>query len=108
MHQRDETGIWPKLWCPPIQTSLSNIENHHSIIKLPHYKHVLTHIEMTIHPVIVLTNLDHHLPTGKWVDEKQALSVGIPSAIKKLILNQNLFHIVKTHLSTRKTSTTTL
>ena len=103
MQQRDETGIWPKLWCPPIQKLLSSTENNHSVIRLPHYKHILTHIEMTIHPLIVLTRPENQLPTGKWLDEKQALTIGIPSAIKKLILNQSLFKIAKNHLSTRKT-----
>ena len=64
MQQRDATDIWPKLWCPPIEKSLSSIENDRSVVRLSHHKYILTHVEMTIHPVIVLTQLDDHLPTG--------------------------------------------
>ena len=108
MQQRDNNGIWPKLWCPPIEKALTSITPHRTVIRLPSYKHILTHIEMTIHPVIVLTSPDHHWPPGKWLDESQALTIGIPTAIKKLIRNQSLFQSAKNHLSGREVPATAL
>ena len=108
MQQRDEVGIWPKLWCPPIEKTLTSTENNRTVLRLSPYKHILTHIEMTIHPVIILPQLDDPLPPGKWIDEKQALTIGVPSAIKKLILNQCLFQLVKNQLSNTRNSPVTL
>ena len=102
MQQRETTGIWPKLWCPPMSQSLSCINKDHNLLALSPYKHILTHIEMTICPIVIFSQCEKSFPKGRWLDEKQALSISIPTAIKKLILNQSLFCVGKNHPMPRK------
>lgn len=90
LQRRDKSGIWPQLWCPVLQNQPFEPPKKEKFIILPSYRHILTHIEMTITPIVLFT-IPINLPTGRWLSRQDAIQAGIPTAIKKLIVDHRLF-----------------
>ena len=96
LKRRGETGIWPQLWSPLIEETPPEESADQKSFHLPPFKHTLTHIEMTIFPIIIFASSPPGSGRGQWLCESKALSAGIPAAIKKLIMTHRLFHFAKT------------
>jgi A/G-specific adenine glycosylase len=98
--QRPEQGIWAGLWSLPELDStdaLASISAHWpgQAEALPSFVHVLTHLDWTLHPVrwrlppatseSAAERLASSVGSGRWLDTKGALALGLPSPVRKLL-----------------------
>ena len=98
--QRPETGVWAGLWSLPEFDSVdalraAAVDWPGSAEVLDAFKHVLTHLDWTLHPVVWrlpakaaakdVARITAALPAGRWVTRDEALSMGVPSALRKLL-----------------------
>ncbi len=92
--QRPATGIWAKLWCLPDYAAPVNLELE--CVKLfgvppqehrenSPFRHTLTHRHLDITPVWVKLSAHHPSPDGQWVTQEQALTMGIPVPVRKIL-----------------------
>jgi A/G-specific adenine glycosylase len=99
--QRPDTGIWAGLWSFPEYDSPDALNAAAAAwpgggAALASFKHVLTHLDWTLHPVVwtlparcppeTVAAVTAQLPPGRWVTLDQALAMGVPSALRKLVL----------------------
>ena len=89
--QRGEQGIWAKLHCVPMFESWDLLRQglsatHQAKLQaLPAFKHVLTHRDLFLHPVILpLTRLPAW-HGGVWVAPHEVEAYGIPAPLKQLL-----------------------
>jgi len=101
LSQRPDQGVWAGLWSFPEFDSVSALEDAGTAWPgggrpLPAFTHVLTHLDWTLLPVrwalppdtpaAQVDLITAGLPAGRWVDLDTALSMGLPSALRKLLL----------------------
>ena len=94
--QRPQQGVWAGLYCMPIFDSFAALEQampaqYRAKLEERHpFKHVLTHKDMHLHPVVCTLpkalSLSHLLGEGRWVDETVWSDLGLPAPIRKLLL----------------------
>jgi A/G-specific adenine glycosylase len=98
--QRPEQGVWAGLWSLPefdtpdaLQRALQGWPGQGE--SLPTIEHALTHFDWTLHPMRWqlpsrlsaqrLAALTGQLPPGRWVGLDQALQMGLPAPLRKLL-----------------------
>jgi A/G-specific adenine glycosylase len=98
--QRPDTGVWAGLWSLPEFESVEALRGAAAdwpgqAEALDPFKHVLTHLDWTLHPVVwrlppkagdgEVSRIAASLPGGRWVTRDEALAMGVPSALRKLL-----------------------
>jgi A/G-specific adenine glycosylase len=104
LSQRPDSGVWASLWSLPefaSDAALAEVvrEWPGKGLAFPSFKHVLTHLDWTLHPR--LWTLPEDTPArrvaqitqpwspGRWVTLQEALALGLPSPLRKLLLAQS-------------------
>ncbi len=99
--QRGQAGVWAGLWSLPEFDSMPDFERACAGWpgggeSLPSFTHVLTHLDWTLHPL--RWTLPAHasaqardavtaaLPAGRWATREEALALGLPAPLRKLLL----------------------
>jgi len=98
--QRPERGVWAGLWSLPEFDSAATFEAASrgwpgEGEALASFTHVLTHLDWTLHPLrwsvpartpaARVKTLTDALPPGRWVERAEALGMGLPSPLRKLL-----------------------
>jgi A/G-specific adenine glycosylase len=103
LSRRPSKGVWASLWTLPLfdtpealQPLLSAWPGHTET--LPPIAHALTHFDWHLQPVrhalpkrlaaATRQRIETELPAGRWFDLKDALEMGLPAPIRKLISAQ--------------------
>jgi len=98
--QRPQTGVWAGLWTLPefdddaaLWASGADWPGEGRL--LPAFKHVLTHLDWRLQPchwplpddlgAAAVRAIEATLPAGRWVPCEQALAMGLPAPIRKLL-----------------------
>lgn len=99
--QRPDNGVWAGLWSLPEFDSPQALEQAGagwpgSGTVLPSFTHVLTHLDWTLHPLRwdlparsskkQVAEITAALPRGRWFTMDEALAMGLPAALRKLLL----------------------
>ncbi len=99
--QRPQQGVWAGLWSLPEFDSAEDFERLAADWPgageaLPSFTHVLTHLDWRLHPlrwtlparVAARTRerIVSALPAGRWVTREQALSLGLPAPLRRLLM----------------------
>jgi A/G-specific adenine glycosylase len=99
--QRPDTGVWAGLWSLPEFDSPQALEQASAgwpgaAVVLPSFTHVLTHLDWTLHPLHwslpahsskkSLEAITAGLPSGDWFSLEEALTMGLPAPVRKLLL----------------------
>jgi A/G-specific adenine glycosylase len=98
--QRPQTGVWAGLWTLPelddeaALWALTETWPGHGRL-LPAFKHVLTHLDLHLQPchwplpaqadATVQQAVEARLPPGRWVAQVDALALGLPAPIRRLL-----------------------
>ncbi len=100
LQQRAHSGIWSGLWSWPLfddapsreaalNTLLAAPEASATAQALPSFKHVLTHLDWTLHPLrlSLATPLDASpaLGAGRWFSRTELATLGLPAPIAKAL-----------------------
>ena len=92
--QRPPTGVWAGLWTLPEYASTGHLE---AAVQgwpgqgdwLPTVQHALTHFDWTLHPMRwtwpARTAVPADLPAGRWCTQPEALALGLPAPIRRLL-----------------------
>jgi A/G-specific adenine glycosylase len=100
--RRPETGVWAGLWSlpefdelPTLHTQLAGWPGSGEL--LPVIEHALTHFDWTLQPLrwtlparlgaARLAAIEASLPPGRWVDTAEALAMGLPAPLRKLLIS---------------------
>lgn len=98
--QRPDTGVWAGLWSLPEFDSPQALEQAiaawpGSATVLPSFTHVLTHLDWTLHPLRwdlparasskQVADITDSLPAGAWFTLQEALAMGLPAPLRKLL-----------------------
>ena len=98
--QRPPTGVWAGLWSwPEFDTreafELATAGWPGQCQALPSFRHVLTHLDWTLHPVrwtlprrmgaARQAELSSQWPSGAWFTRDEALAAGLPAPLRKLL-----------------------
>lgn len=100
LNKRPDSGIWGGLYCLPIFESEEALYAfvppavRNTVRPLPPFKHVLTHKDLQLSPVVAeLSNTEKlsfdslRLP-GAWYSKNEYLALGLPAPIRKLLEGQ--------------------
>ena len=89
---RPTPGVWAGLYCLPLfedrQAMQAVVEQQgaHLLQDLPSFKHVLTHKDLYLHPVVLRLQGRHTLALeGQWFGAAQMAQLGLPAPIKKML-----------------------
>jgi A/G-specific adenine glycosylase len=98
--QRPHRGVWAGLWTPPLYDALDELRAltaawpGHGQALAP-IDHALTHFDWQLHPwrqqlpkrlsAARRMALEAQLPAGRWYTVEQALAVGLPAPVRKLL-----------------------
>jgi A/G-specific adenine glycosylase len=100
LSQRPDTGVWAGLWTLPEFGTPDEVQ---ALVKpwpgelqaLAPIDHVLTHFDWHLQPLrhelrtgtdaTVLSAMEAQLPPGRWVSREEALALGLPAPIRKLL-----------------------
>ena len=94
LERRPPTGIWGGLWSLPADDQGQPIQQRlgvsgHSFKPLEALQHQLTHIEMTIHPLIGHTDMlaggVECTPDQRWFSRQEWPSLGLPQPVRYLL-----------------------
>ncbi|PKO63095.1 MAG: A/G-specific adenine glycosylase [Betaproteobacteria bacterium HGW-Betaproteobacteria-18] len=92
MSQRPTPGVWAGLYCMALfedrltLQAVSGQKGASLLQDLPSFKHVLTHKDLYLHPVLLKLVGRPPLPlAGQWFDAAQLAQLGLPAPIKKLL-----------------------
>lgn len=93
LSQRPTPGVWAGLYCLPLfkdrqalQTAIGQQGGAPWLQDLPSFKHVLTHKDLYLHPVVLKLQGRHTLALeGQWFGAAQIAKMGLPAPIKKLL-----------------------
>ena len=100
LERRPESGIWGGLYCLPVfedQKALLAFlpaRNRSRTQLLPSFKHVLTHKDMHLSPIIAGFFDDQKMPltdslvSGNWFLPDAQMALGLPAPIRKLLKNE--------------------
>ena len=98
--QRPHTGVWAALWSLPEFDSMAAFNLASTgwpgeAQPLPTFKHTLTHLDWTLHPLrwtlpanisaSRVAELVHAWPSGRWFTQDAALAAGLPAPLRKLL-----------------------
>jgi len=101
LYQRPDSGVWAGLWSLPEFESPQVLEHTSaawpgSAVALPSFTHVLTHLDWTLHPLRwelpsrtpkkQASAITASLPAGGWFTLEEALAMGLPAPLRKLLL----------------------
>ncbi len=93
MKKRPEKGIWAGLYCFPWFDSREALlvsipaDCHATLQETTAFTHVLTHRDLTLHPIQMQLSVGAHwLEGGEWVAVDVWLGRGLPAPIRKLLL----------------------
>ena len=94
--QRPPKGVWAGLWALPEYDSVSDLETVSADWPgqgewLPTVHHVLTHLDWDLHPLrwdwaSRPAPAEGLLPLGRWCSLDEALALGLPAPVRKLLL----------------------
>jgi A/G-specific adenine glycosylase len=90
---RPTPGVWAGLYCLPLfedrqalQVAVGQPGGAPWLQDLPSFKHVLTHKDLYLHPVVLKLQGRHTLVLeGQWFGAAQIAKMGLPAPIKKLL-----------------------
>ena len=100
--QRPDKGVWAGLWSLPewpvegdgLPLRVAGWPGEGEA--LPSIEHALTHFDWTLHPLrwtwpetldgSVQQSLELSLPPGRWVTAEQALTMGLPTPVRRLLM----------------------
>jgi A/G-specific adenine glycosylase len=91
LEQRPQRGVWAGLFSLPVfpseQALLEAWPQAKVWAHLPSWVHVLTHKDLHLHPVQLQVQAGHTPADGqgKWFTQTQALALGLPAPIRKLL-----------------------
>jgi A/G-specific adenine glycosylase len=92
LSQRPTPGVWAGLYCLPLFEDRQTLEavaqqqGAHLLQDLPAFKHVLTHKDLHLHPVVLKLPGRRELALdGQWFGAAQIIKIGLPAPIKKLL-----------------------
>ena len=92
LSQRPTPGVWAGLYCLPLfedRQALQAVVEQQGVQDLqdvPAFKHVLTHKDLYLHPVLLrLPERPTLALDGQWADAAQLARLGLPAPIKKLL-----------------------
>ena len=92
--QRPERGVWASLWSLPEYDDAEALE---AVVQawpgegewLPAVEHALTHFDWTLQPLLWTlpprARLPAELPDGRWLLLDEALAMGLPAPVRKLL-----------------------
>ncbi len=89
--QRPATGVWAGLYCLPVFESFDALQSalpvsvRSQLMEEPTFKHVLTHKDLHLHPVIMMLKRPRELGDGKWVAAADWPALGLPAPVRKLL-----------------------
>ena len=101
LERRPERGVWAGLWSLPEFESRQGFERASAgwpghAQEMPSFVHVLTHLDWTLHPVCWtlpartgaarLSQIVSPWPAGRWFGLAEALALGLPAPLRKLLL----------------------
>ena len=82
MIQRPDTGIWPRLWVPPMTEDFTTEGGDMTVCES--FRHTFTHFHMDIIPVLIHEDIaDKH--RGSWFKRTEARQVAIPAPIHQVL-----------------------
>ncbi|MDH5358746.1 MAG: A/G-specific adenine glycosylase [Gammaproteobacteria bacterium] len=100
LQQRANTGIWGGLWSFPELNSIENIDHicmnqfnleTTKIVTQTHFRHVLSHFKLDIHPHLVSCSIDSNYITENknfsWYKIQDALQLGLPAPVKTFLIS---------------------
>ena len=100
--QRPDAGVWAGLWSLPEWPADEDLEPRVAGWPgqgevLPAIEHALTHFDWTLRPLrwtwpdglqaSALQALEAALPAGRWVTQAQALQLGLPAPVRRLLIS---------------------
>jgi A/G-specific adenine glycosylase len=98
--QRPPTGVWAEMWSLPEFDSraafdLASKAWPGEAQELPSFKHTLTHLDWTLHPLrwtlpertgaARVAQIVSTWPSGRWFTQEAALAAGLPAPLRKLL-----------------------
>ncbi len=92
LSRRPVPGVWAGLYCLPLFDDRQALQAvvaqpvQPELRDLPAFRHVLTHKDLHLHPVLLC--LPHRTTLaleGQWVDAAKLAQIGLPAPIKKLL-----------------------
>jgi A/G-specific adenine glycosylase len=98
--QRPPTGVWAAMWSLPEFDSTAAFELASKrwpgeAQELPSFKHTLTHLDWTLHPLrwtlpertsaTRVAQIVSTWPSGRWFTQQAALAAGLPAPLRKLL-----------------------
>jgi A/G-specific adenine glycosylase len=92
--QRPPRGVWAGLWTLPEYASRQALADATAGWSgqgrwLPVIEHALTHFDWTLRPLAwrwpTRTKIVPDLPPGRWVTPQEALSLGLPAPVRRLL-----------------------
>lgn len=92
--QRPETGVWAGLWSLPEFTDAAALEVLTQAWPgagewLPNIEHALTHFDWLLQPLAwtlpARAKPPADLPPGRWVSVEEALAMGLPAPVRRLL-----------------------
>ncbi len=92
--QRPARGVWAGLWSLPEYPSVEALRSVASTWPgegawLPPIEHALTHFDWTLHPLAwrlpARVQLPAELHDGRWVERTEALALGLPAPVRRLL-----------------------
>jgi len=92
LSQRPTPGVWAGLYCLPLFDDRQALhaavaqQSRHVQEDLPAFKHVLTHKDLHLHPVLLkLPGRETLALEGQWFGAAQISRMGLPAPIKKIL-----------------------
>lgn len=91
LEQRPHTGVWAGLYALPMYTSLAGLyeaipeDMQGRLQEQAVFKHVLTHKDLHLHPVVLNLPAQRRLGPGKWVGRDVWPTLGLPAPVRKLL-----------------------
>ena len=91
MVQRPQSGIWAGLYCLPVFESYEALQafvktkSKLELQDMQVVKHVLTHKDLYLHPVVLRLSGQKSLGQGYWFDQQSIAAIGLPAPIRKLV-----------------------
>ena len=91
LEQRPHTGVWAGLYAFPMFNSLAQLctvipaPMQKRLQELAVFKHVLTHKDLYLHPVVLHLPDATHLSLGQWHDATVWPTLGLPAPVRKLL-----------------------
>jgi A/G-specific adenine glycosylase len=98
--QRPARGIWAGLWSLPEFDTFADLDAASAGWPgageaLPSFTHTLTHLDWTLHPrrwtlpdaaaAAATDSIARSWPTGRWVPQDDALALGLPAPLRRLL-----------------------